>query len=359
MREHGLDWLRVAAFAVLIFYHSGMIYVPWGFHIKNPETSNSLALAMLFFNRWRLPLLFFISGCGVAFSLRRRSPGAFARERIWRLLLPLAFGMFVVIPPQIYVERLQKGATFTYAEFYPEVLRFVPYPAGAFSWHHLWFVAYLLVYSLAAIPLFGLLRRFGAAFAGWVTRWPAAFYLINAPSMFAAYTLGPHWPTTHNLIADWANLTGSFITFLWGFVFASTPALLDLVERRRREFLYGGVIVAALFYALRLSGAAVPFAVGFAVNAYFGFFWIFLLVGYARARIKTGGPWLAYATEAVYPFYILHQTILVVFGYWLVQQPWSIAAKLGITMAVTFSGSWAGFELIRRSRFLRPLFGLR
>lgn len=359
MREHGLDSLRVAAFAVLIFYHSGMIYVPWGFHVKNPETSETLALVMLFFNRWRLPLLFFISGCGVAFSLRRRSAGEFARERIWRLLLPLAFGMFVVIPPQIYVERLQQGATFSFAEFYPEVLRLVPYPAGAFSWHHLWFVAYLLVYSLAAIPLFGALRRCGAALATWLTRWPAAFYLINVPSMIVAYTLGPHWPTTHNLVADWANLTGSFMTFLWGFVFASTPALLDLVERRRREFLAGGIVTATVFYALRLSGAPVGLGVSVWVNAYFGFFWIFLLVGFARANIKRGGPWLAYANEAVYPFYILHQTILVVFGYWLVQQPWSVAVKLAITMAVAFFGSWAGFELVRRSRFTRPLFGLR
>jgi len=162
----------VAAFAVLIFYHSGMIYVPWEFHIKNPETSETLGLVMMFFN---LPLLFFISGCGVAFSLRRRGLGEFARERLWRPLLPLVFGMFAIVPPQIYVERLQKGATFSYAEFYPEVLRLIPSPGGSFSWHHLWFVMYLLVYSLAAIPRLGALRGSGAALTPQLTRWPVTF----------------------------------------------------------------------------------------------------------------------------------------------------------------------------------------
>ncbi|MBM3796138.1 MAG: hypothetical protein FJW31_19240 [Acidobacteria bacterium] len=155
--------------------------------------------------------------------------------------------------------------------------------------------------------------------------------------MIAALTLGPHWPTTHNLVKDW----------------------LDIVERRRREFLVGGNLTAAVFYALRLSGAPTGLGVGVLVHAYFGFFWIFLLAGYARAHIKSGGPWLAYENEAVYPFYILHQTFLVVFGYGLVQQPWSIAVKLAIAMAVAFFGSWAGFELIRCSSFTRQLFGLR
>jgi len=75
-REHGLDALRVFAFAVLILYHSGMAFVTWGWHVQSSETSRTLEHVMVFASRWRLPLLFFISGAGVAFSLRRRSLGA-------------------------------------------------------------------------------------------------------------------------------------------------------------------------------------------------------------------------------------------------------------------------------------------
>ena len=363
-REYGLDWLRVAAFAVLIFYHSGMVFVPWEFHIKNAETSEKLALVMLFFNRWRLPLLFFISGCGVAFSLRRRGWGEFTLERLRRLLIPLVFGMFVIIPPQIYYERLQQGATFTYAGFYRSVLEFVPYPKGSFSWHHLWFVVYILVYSLAGIPVFAFFRsaagqRALAAFARFMNANRAGVYLISVPSLVVAFTLGPRWPTTHNLISDWANLTDSFVTFLWGFVIASSPAMLDLIERRRREFATGALILTLAFYAARLDFFRPGPISRELINGLLGMLWIFTLTGYARHHIRSRGPWLTYATQAVYPFYIIHQTIIIAVGFYIIQQPWSIGTKLALTMACTFLGSWACFELVRRTALTRLLFGIK
>src|ERR1017187_7868117 len=103
-REYGLDWLRCFAFVILIGYHTGMYFVSWPWSVKNPESSEWLTWVMIFFNRWRLPLLFFISGAGVGFSLRRRTSGQFVRERLRRLLIPLAFGIFVICPPQTYIE---------------------------------------------------------------------------------------------------------------------------------------------------------------------------------------------------------------------------------------------------------------
>ena len=370
-REYGLDWLRVFAFGVLIFYHSGMAFVSWDWHIKNTEKSQVLELVMLFFNRWRLPLLFFISGAGVCFSLRRRSWGKFAGERLRRLLIPLAFAMFVVVPPQIYFEHLYRGRSYaSYGEFYRTVFQFVPYPQGSFSWHHLWFVAYILVYSLAGIPIFALVkgqvgRRFVSWLAGSLEKWPITVYLINLPSLAVALWLGPKWPTTHNLIADWANLSGSFITFLWGFVIASEPRLLDLIERRRREFLWVGIVMAAAFYAMMVSGAtrewppAWRILTSAVVSGYLGMAWIFALVGYARAKLKQGGPALSYANEAVYPFYIAHQTITVGLVYYVVQCNWGVWPKVAVTVAGTFLGSWIVFEAVRRTWLTRLLFGVK
>jgi peptidoglycan/LPS O-acetylase OafA/YrhL len=370
-REYGLDFLRVFAFLVLIFYHSGMIFVSWPFHIKNAETSSALEYLMLFFNRWRLPLLFFISGAGVAFSLRRRSLGAFAGERFVRLFVPLVFGMLFIVPPQIYFERLQKNQfSGSYLEFYPRVLEFVPYPAGAFSWHHLWFVLYILVYSLAALPLFAVLRsERGRAAIGrltdWLERWPAAVYLINVPNLIVALTLGPRWPTTHNLVADWANLTGAFLTFLWGFVIASEIRLLDLITRRRREFLIVGVLLMSLFFGGRATELTRDWPTdarllyGVFVSGYLGLAWIFALVGYARAWITRPSARLSYANEIVYPFYIVHQTVTIAVGYYVIQTALPIAMKLAIVAGATLAGSLAIVEVVRRVRPLRPLFGLR
>jgi surface polysaccharide O-acyltransferase-like enzyme len=366
-REYGLDWLRVFAFLVLIFYHTGMLFVSWPWHVKNAETSELLEYFMLFSSRWRLPLLFFISGAGVYFSLRRRSFPVFARERLRRLLIPLAFGMLVVVPPQIYYERLTQGVAYaSYMDFYPSVFDGVPYPKGNTSWHHLWFVAYILVYSLVGIPLFAFLRgdrgkRLTASLADALDRWRIAIYLCNIPSLLIGLTLGPHWPTRNNLIEDWANLTGSFVTFLWGFVICSQPRILDLLTRRRAEFLRLGIAVAVLFFTLRITGMSRtwPLLIGVLVNGYFGMLWIFALVGYARHHFHRDSPGLRYATEAVYPFYIAHQTITVALGFYIVKLDWPIAVKLPLVAAGTFFGSWLTYELTRRTALTRLLFGMK
>lgn len=146
--------------------------------------------------------------------------------------------------------------------------------------------------------------------------------------------------------------------FLWGFVFASEPRLLDVVTRRWRELLAVGVAVAIASYVVRLRGGAHP-AVRTTLSAYFALTWVFALVGFARARITTSTPLLRYATEAVYPFYIVHQTITVALVYALAPAPLGIAPKLALAAAGTFLGSWLVYEAIRRMPPLRPLFGLK
>jgi surface polysaccharide O-acyltransferase-like enzyme len=369
-REYGLDWLRVFAFALLILYHSGMGYVTWTWHVKNPETSPALEYVMLACNRWRLPLLFLISGAGVYFSLRRRGFGQFARERLRRLLLPIVFAMLVVVPPQIYFERLYRGAQMSYAEFYPSVFEFVPYPDGSFSWHHLWFVVYILVFSLVGIPLFAFLRgplgrRAVQGLVAFFERVPPAIYLINVPNIIVSVVLGPRWPNTNNLVSDWANLTGTFLTFLWGFTIASNRDFLDVITNRRKEFAIAGLAIAAVFFWMRVTQVAAGWApearlwVGTLISAYYGMTWVFALIGYARTYFNRPSPGLTYATEIVYPFYIVHQTITVAAVYYLIPVPLGVWPKFCIAAFVTVAGSWLVVELIRRSRILRPLFGLK
>lgn len=369
-REYGLDWLRVIAFAILIGYHTGMFFVPWDFHIKNPERSESLTWVMLFFNRWRLPLLFLISGAGVAFALRRRSYAQFAGERLRRLLLPLVFGMLAVVPPQIYFERLDQGVTYaSYLEFWKTVFDFQPYPQGNFSWHHLWFVAYILVFSLACIPVFAALKgRRGEKFAEALARLcekPGAIYLIGLPNLALAMWLGPRWPTTHNLTSDWANLAGSLLTFLWGFIICGSGRFLELIVRKRRELLLFAIAMTILFYGYRLAPwreALTPLQrmwTGILIDSYMGFGWVLALVGWSRVKLNRDSPLLRYATEAVYPFYIVHQTIIIAIAYHMTGWSAPVAVKFPLLAGGAFLGSWASFEIIRRHAATRLLFGMK
>lgn len=296
-REYGLDWLRVFAFVILIGYHTGMYFVPWPWSVKNPEISQWLVWPMMFFNRWRLPLLFFISGAGVWFNLCRRGYGAFVRERLRRLLIPLVFSMFVLIPPQVYVERVLAGQHYSsYFGFWGTVFTLVPYPKGNLSWHHLWFLPYILTYSLVGLPIFALLRSAsGRAVVDRLARLcelPGFIYLLNIPNLAAAILLGPHWPTTNNLTSDWANFTGSLLTFLWGFTICGSVRFLDLIQSRRREYLCLAAVMLVLFYGLRLTPLVrglpgwVQLVVFTLVDSYLGMAVILALVGWSRASLN-------------------------------------------------------------------------
>jgi surface polysaccharide O-acyltransferase-like enzyme len=143
-RRHDLDWLRLIAILILLFFHTGMWFNTWGWHVKNSETSVAFNYWMVWLHYWRMPLLLFISGAGTYMALGKRTPGQFLKERRNRLLVPLVFGMFVVVPPQIYYEHILDYNS--YWEFYKTVFQFVPYPRGSFSWHHLWFILYLFLF---------------------------------------------------------------------------------------------------------------------------------------------------------------------------------------------------------------------
>src|SRR5262245_12289406 len=162
-RRADLDWLRVLAFGLLILYHAGMAWSGWSWHVTSSDSIAWLREGMRFLNRWRMPLLFLVSGAAVMLALGSRPAGPFVRDRLRRLLLPLAFGMIVLVPPQVYLERLYRGQfDGSFLDWLPQAFHGV-YPAGNLSWHHLWFLAYVLVLTLALVrpvwflrPLFGL-----------------------------------------------------------------------------------------------------------------------------------------------------------------------------------------------------------
>jgi hypothetical protein len=216
-RLYALDWLRVGAFLLLVPYHVGMFFVTWGFHFKNPETSHSIEFPMLALNHWRLSLLFLVSGLAAGYALKSRSNRTFAKDRFVRLFIPILFGMLVVVPPQIYYEHIfnHSHSYSSYFEFWRTVFHFQPYPKGSFSWHHLWYVVYIFVYSLLLLPIVKFARtEHGQKRLGQISAHFAKgrrLYLIALPFAILSNTLGPLFPTTHNLINDWNNFTQTFL----------------------------------------------------------------------------------------------------------------------------------------------------
>lgn len=367
-RRSDIDWLRVAAFSLLILYHAGMPYVEWGWRIKNAQHWGALQEVMRFVNRWRMPLIFLIAGATIMISLGKRGAGNFALDRLKRIALPLAFGMLVMIPPQIYFERRQQGRfDGTFLEFLPQAFDGGAYPAGNVSWHHLWFLAYVLVLTFVLLPVFLWLRSAkGAALAD---RWSAVvgrhhlIPLLALPLFAAQFWLLPISVNRNGLIGDWHGLVSNGVLLLAGALLYRSPVLLDWLHRARFVALATGVAAYAaleiLFFSVRgISPGGEGWLLFCVLSTINLAAWLIAITGFARALARPS-PFLRYATPSVYPFYILHQTVAVIAAFYLVQTDLAVPAKYLLTAAITLFGSWLLYEgLVRRVGILRLLFGM-
>ncbi|MBT8281152.1 MAG: acyltransferase family protein [Muriicola sp.] len=368
MRRYDLDWLRVSVFGLLIFYHVGMFFVPWGYHIKNNVEYEWLQFPMLFLNQWRLPILFVISGMGTYYALNKRTGLQFSLERIKRLFLPLVVGMLVIVPPQVYIERIAYGQfTGSYFDFWPSTAFVGVYPEGNLSWHHLWFLPYLLLFSLALLPVFLYLRKHpGNRFISMIkkivsNRYGLFWFLI--PLYLYESLLEPFFNVTHALIGDWFAIANYATLFFYGFLLISVKEQFwKTVTEHRRFYLWCGLIGFTLFLSLILifeDSIWVHFTEA-SLKVFNLWSWILALFGYAAHYLNKQSKILAYSNEAVYPFYILHQTITIVVGYFIMNLSWGLLPKFLILTIATFGGSFVLYEFfIRRWTWIRPLFGLK
>ncbi len=368
MRRYDLDWLRVFVFGLLILYHVGMFFVPWGWHIKNDVEYSWIRFPMLFVNQWRLPILFVISGMGTFYALGKRTPWQFSSERIRRLFLPLVVGMLLIVPPQVYVERLVNGQfQGSYFDFWPAQAFVGVYPEGNLSWHHLWFLPYLLLFSLILLPAFVSLRkRSDSAFLGWINKQVSAktgLFLFLIPLYLIESLVEPFFEVTHALIGDWFAIANYSAFFFFGFLLMTVQKTFwNTVTINRRFYLYCALIGFGLYLALILSfedSVLIHFTEAF-LKVFNLWSWILVLFGYAATYWNKPSRTLTYCNEAVYPFYILHQTITIIAAYFIIDLDWGFLLKFLYLLLATFGGSLIIYEIgIRRWKWIRPLFGLK
>jgi glucan biosynthesis protein C len=361
-RRHDIDALRVLAFGLLILYHVGMFYVAdWGWHVKSAYQSEWLQLPMLLVNQWRMPLLFIISGLALSFVVDRYSPGRLALRRIWRLLLPLLFGMAFIVSPQCYYEALTKGLIEPgYARFMLQYLTFQDFPGDAWggeeiivwTWNHLWYLAYVLFYTLvltlllafAGRPLAWLRRQVARLRGAWLIGLPVAVLLIYGKLVYPSF---PY--ISHALLDDWYAHAMYGSLFFFGFLIGRDEGLWAEFARLRRVTLAGAV---AMFVLLNMTDSQLVIYLN-------RWLWLMAVFGWGFHALNRPMRWLPYATEAVYPWYILHQTITVVLGYQLSRLALGPVVEPLLVLGGTVLGCYMLHEyVIRRTRLLRPFFGL-
>ena len=373
-RRHDIDALRALAFALLILYHVGMYYVAgWDWHLKSPHAATWLQVPMRAVNLWRMDLVFLISGLSLGLLLHGRSARALLGQRSARLLLPLVFGMAVIVPFQPYAEMLAKGLIAPgFGAFLQRYYAGGPWPAGAFAgsdvgltWNHLWYLPYLWLYSTVFLLLQPLLasgpgRRLQAAFIG--LRGARLLVLPLLPLMAASLLLWPHFPPTHDLVGDaWLHAV-YFTLFLYG-CWSGVDAYL-WAELRRLRWVALGLAAGLLVLHFTLRSFVAPadplllrWPVRLAGDAYT---WaaIVAILGWAHHALNRPWPWLAWANTSVYPWYLLHQSLIIVLVFWLAPLQLGPGLEALLVVGGTVLGCWALTALAARIDGLRPCFGL-
>jgi surface polysaccharide O-acyltransferase-like enzyme len=365
-----VDHLRNLVVLSLILFHTARLFdhEPW--HMKDAHAYRAADVFVMMLNQWGMPLLFLLAGTSAAFSLQRRGPLSFTRERATRLLLPLLFGILLIVPPQVYLERISPQVPLraspvnfsgSFLSFYPEVFRCC-YPAANFSWHHLWFIAYLFLYSILLLPLFAALttlrgRHLTVATAGWFASGRRVL-LLGIPVVLIESLLRARFPSSHDIVNDAANHAHFVWMLLAGWLFSDR----DLVRAAGR--LMPGTAVLAL--AISLSAAALHadwlgpdgrswwrplWAAG-------EWCWIVVLIGFAQSRLDRPLVFLTAFTVYGFAFYILHQTVIVGFGWLLFDWQDRPFAKFIAIATASFAVSLWVAMLCRGSRSGRLMLGI-
>lgn len=370
-RRYDLDWIRIGTFFLLILYHVGMFYVPWGWHVKSPQPAAWLEPVMLFTNPWRLSLLFLVSGAATRFMADKLAAGALAHQRAKRLLPPLIFGVLIIVPPQTYYEVVEKfGFDQGFLAFYGRYLSASGHWCAAGeclitpTWNHLWFVAYLLAYTSLLAALVGLAPRGLARLERWLDSAPAWLLLI-APIAFLGLiraVLLPRFGVTHALVDDGYTHALSFSMFLFGYLTArSEPVKARLIALRWPALaLFGAAYLA--FAAFAGAPAAQGEGLRLAMRFVYGadqWAAIVAILGFGARHLNRGHPALGYLTQAAFPYYIIHQTVIVAGGHHLARLNLPQGLEAAMLIGVTVLACALTYEGVRRAPLLRPLFGLK
>jgi len=374
-RRQDVDWLRVLGMMMVFLFHGARFFDTGGWHVKSPRTSDGLQIVIIFVVQWMMPLFFILSGIGIYHALAHQRWPQYLVSRCQRLAVPLLFGIFVIIAPwQVYLERVSRNEySRSFWRWYPHYFDGWYGLGGNFAWMgiHLWYLEFLFVFSLLTLPLFLYLQSAAGVhqlerLARFLAR-PGAIFLCALP-LAAAEFLASIPAISESLFGNegfggWSTLP--YLTLLiLGYLLAAGPGLTDAMERHRHLGLITGAVTFILGYFLYQATESwtwLPRELMMScLRGILCWSWLIAICGYAGRHLRFSNAFLKYANEAVLPFYILHQTIILTIGYYVLRLDthlWIEYLIIALGSLVVIMALYEG--LIRRINLLRFLFGMK
>ncbi|TLF47005.1 acyltransferase family protein [Maribacter aurantiacus] len=343
-RRYDIDWLRVIAIGLLLIYHIAIVFQPWAMFLGFIRSENSwegLWKPMNMLNVWRIPFLFFVSGMGVYFAMKKRTWKQLVWERSKRILLPFLFGIVAITPLHMYI----------FQSFYKISLNYFPHMG------HLWFLGNIFCYVLLLMPLFFLLRKLeNGTFQkvlSKVMNHPLGPLSIALFFMLETYILQPQPFAMY--AQTWHGFFLGLLAFLFGFMFMYSGTSF---WKTVLQWKWGYFGLAAILYAIRYSVFATE-APGYLMSLE-SISWILWVFGMGYGYLNKPSKTLIYLSQAAYPVYIVHMFALYLGALLILPLDIPVSAKFIIITIFTMAVCFLIFEfLIRRIPFVGPLFGLK
>lgn len=356
-RRYDLDALRVLAVLLLIPFHSARVFDSFEtFYVKNGQTSEGLSWAVIqFLNPWHMPLLFVLAGAATWLALRHRSAGQYRAERAKRLLVPFLFGIAVIVPPQAFLALLHRGRDVSVGGFladYWTVEGDLSGYTGSWTPAHLWFIGFLFIFSLVALPLFRRLRD----------RTVGARWLLLAMPVILLLTNDLPSPKD-----DAQNPFYGLALFVAGYLLMADPRAEGLIHRHWKVLFAGAAVSMTAAMTMWVDGVESRLADGSLAEAGLALFeqvnawvWVLALLGAGQAFLRRPIRGLVYASEASYPAYLLHQTVIIAVAFFVVDLNLGLWPKYTLVAVLSLSLTLVLYEFaVRRLNVTRFLFGMK
>ena len=372
-RQYFLDWIRVFAFALLIFYHTAMMFVNWEFHVESGHNSTFFKTIMIFTSQWRLDILFIVSGVAISFMISKMSLKSFTWLRVIKLYIPLLFAIAVVVAPQSYYEALQKGIfegsfwqfwSTQYFTFFWDKRMIAPFP----TYNHMWYVLYLFHYTLALLPFFAFLnsekgKSFLLNIENWLCKGARIIWMPFLVYLSIFLSFSEH-KINHTFYDDWYAHCIFIFAVILGLVFVRMPLMWQSFEKNRYLSLGIGIISYSILlivfflpeHMLPVDKTLAWYISGLMVK----WSWISLIIGFSKKYLNYTNDGLKYCNKVLYPFFILHQTVIIILGYYVFTWEQSLITQYCFIVVGTFVICGLLYELIiKRIKIMRLLFGLK
>ena len=375
-RKHYIDWLRILAFGLLFLFHSWRPFDQFPWHIKNEGQNFIFDLLTMFTHGWRMHLIFLVSGAGTWFAMRSRK-SAFVKDRIKRLIVPFLFGILLIIPPQRFYEWIMfRDFTGSYFDF---LQSYFPQQLGdnmgssVLLWFghlgtHIWYLPFLFVMTVFALPFLKKIQkdRFNFTWLKNIMKSNYGVFILVIPMILVRILLKP----IYSEYTDWADFFIYIFPFVYGFLFMSDPEFIAIAKRKMYLFLTVGIITSGLFlYVGSQSAQNVQeylypsfsmYHVQISILAMFiAYSWIMFFMAFFAKYMNFKHSILVPANISILPIYVLHQTLIIVIGYYVVNTDLSILLKFIIIAFTAIPAAVLLYKIIQINNVLRFLFGLK